>query len=457
MSLGDYKRTTLFALVLLTITCTSFLLLQAPTRQYFTQQQSNTHSKGLFLSRLSQYLFPDQWDGGGARWNGWITHNQQALQTLFTCLENEPGFCPRNRTSVVILASTHLVGDQEGYNGGEDVWARSTIEALDRFGYTYLYSPHFDGTLREAMALYRMFPNLVKMVISEVAEANKCFYDARCILSERNPYGIPAWKLFAWQFWEEAGTPLGHKWTLNPEDYTLEHPWTVPNTYLGYSIEPWCSKIPFIPHEQRAKPGIAYLYGKKTGYFKGSGHAWNAEIYREAAKESGAHFVVSAGDPGEAMPDDFPTDIVESLGNRVEQHEFYTRLSGAAVVIGAGWPRTSPTFYDALCFGTPVINPIREWNASDPTNRDYWVAQHGTMKELDPPFVYNVFQGDKQGFIDAVKKALENPIDRFILDRMRMSAVEERLAGILETDWRGEGIKLLEERKAHGGGPLFSI
>jgi hypothetical protein len=44
----------------------------------------------------------------------------------------------------------------------------------------------------------------------------------------------------------------------------------------------------------------------------------------------------------------------------------------------------------------------------------------------------------------------------FILDTMRMSSVENRLAAILETEWKKEAAALLAERQASGVGPVSS-
>ena len=70
---------------------------------------------------------------------------------------------------------------------------------------------------------------------------------------------------------------------------------------------------------------------------------------------------------------------------------------------------------------------------------------------MEPPYVYNVFKDDKEGFIDAVKQALANPIHRHILPRMTMPAIQKRLAAILETDLRKEAEAVLVERKRSGG------
>ncbi|KAJ7055068.1 hypothetical protein C8F01DRAFT_1030595 [Mycena amicta] len=392
-----------------------------------------------------------------------MTHNQKAMTKLFACLRSRPGSCGRNQTSIIILGSHHFIGFNEGHMGGEEIWARSTVAALDVLGYTYLYSPHWDATpdqpatLRGTMELYRMFPDLVKAVVATGDETRLCSKDPRCILSAENPYGIPVWKLFSFSFWAEADNLLGHQWTLNPEDYQREHSWLVPNNYLGYSVEPGCATIPFVPHEQRQQPPMAFVMAKYPDYFKPPAHAWTAEYYREAANATGARFFSGVrSDMYKELPEDFPSDLMENLG-WLPLDRFYRMLSGAGVVIGVGMPGTSPTMYDALCLGVPVINPILDWNKDDPMNRDQWNAQHGTLKELDPPYVYNVFKGDKEGFVKAVKDALANPIQSYILDQMRMSAVEERLGRILETDWKGEAEKLLEERKRTGEGALFTI
>jgi hypothetical protein len=34
------------------------------------------------------------------------------------------------------------------------------------------------------------------------------------------------------------------------------------------------------------------------------------------------------------------------------------------------------------------------------------------LKLLDPPFVYNVFKDDLDGFVDAISDAMLNPIER---------------------------------------------
>lgn len=103
----------------------------------------------------------------------------------------------------------------------------------------------------------------------------------------------------------------------------------------------------------------------------------------------------------------------------------------------------------------PFINPILNWDPENPSDKSRWSSQHVILRYLDPPYVYNVHKDDEQGLIDAINAAYENPIDRFVpsisrtfvhavdatrlssfvLDRMRIPAIAERLGELLGTDW----------------------
>jgi hypothetical protein len=52
-----------------------------------------------------------------------------------------------------------------------------------------------------------------------------------------------------------------------------------------------------------------------------------------------------------------------------------------------------------------------QWDRNNPANTSRWQTQHNGLRDLGPPYVYNVFSGDSQGFVQAVKDALANPID----------------------------------------------
>ncbi|KAJ7432395.1 hypothetical protein FB451DRAFT_1316911 [Mycena latifolia] len=356
--------------------------------------------------RLSQGLFPASPAAGD---HTWMAENERTIISLF---------------QFVILASSAFSGLLYGENGGEAIWANSTLIALRRLGYSYLYSRNRDTTIQ----LYFMFRALVPLIIMDAPDTHACFHDDDCVLLGHKPHGIPTWKMLSFHFWESPDNPLGQKWTLSPEDVT-----SAGNTYLGYSIEPQCATQPFIPHRQRKQQ--AYVLAKEAGYFNPADRAYSPDYFADAAAAADVQFL--AGVREQALPEYFPV------------------VAQSRVLVGVGVPATSPTPYEALCLGVPFINPIHQWDADDPGNRTQWVTQHSTLKYLDPPYVYNVFKGDRVAFVKAVVDAIAHPIDSFVLEDMRMRAVEGRVAAILETDWKGEAARVLTERKASGVGETF--
>jgi len=85
-------------------------------------------------------------------------------------------------------------------------------------------------------------------------------------------------------------------------------------------------------------------------------------------------------------------------------------------------------------------------------NKLKWGVQHGLLKFEDPPYVYNVFKGDQEGFVQAIKDAINTPIDRYILPRMTIKAIEARMREILENDWYKMAEDLLADRVRKGEG-----
>ncbi|KAJ7077202.1 hypothetical protein C8R43DRAFT_1053748 [Mycena crocata] len=356
----------------------------------------------------------------------WISHNELAMQALFQCLEIS--HCGQNQTKVVLLGYGAFLNEiEESHEGGEVIWSRSTVRALKNLGYTYIYTPNNERTLQ----LYHVFRGFIKAIFLEEQETNACFNDPKCILSSSNPSGIPVWKIFSMNWWTGAVGPLKNKWTLNPEDYRLEGKGYAPNNYLGYSVEPGCSTRPFVPHTERKRQ--AYVLAKEMHYFSPEIRAWDPDFYERAHEAADIDFV--SGVRG-APTADFPSSLT-NLGYMTPS-AFYDQLSHSLVLVGVGFPLASPTPYDSLYFGVPFLNPILQWDAADPSNRDKWSVQHGMIKHLDPPYVYHVFKGDGDGFVKAIQEAVAHPIESYVLDRMRMHAVEQRLGNILGTDWENE-------------------
>lgn len=68
---------------------------------------------------------------------------------------------------------------------------------------------------------------------------------------------------------------------------------------------------------------------------------------------------------------------------------------------------------------------------------------------MDPPYVYNVHAGDYEGFVSAIKGAIENPPEPHILPDMTEVAVIDRVRTWLATDWEDEARKIYGRPGAH--------
>jgi len=55
-----------------------------------------------------------------------------------------------------------------------------------------------------------------------------------------------------------------------------------------------------------------------------------------------------------------------------------------------------------------------QWDRDNPANMSCWQMQHNGLRDLGPSYVYNIFSRDTQGFVQAVKDAIVNPIDRWV-------------------------------------------
>ncbi|KAF8187038.1 hypothetical protein K438DRAFT_1765184 [Mycena galopus ATCC 62051] len=273
----------------------------------------------------------------------WASHNEIAMHALFGCLEASS--CQENQTKVVLLGWDAFINEiQESHEGGE-------VRALKKLGYTYLHTPNNERTLQ----LYH------------------------CILSSSNPSGIPVWKMFNCHWWTGSVGPLRNNWTLNPED-------TVSAGGKGRRAGVFFA--PFVPHSERKRQ--AYVLAKEMDYFGPELRSWEPDYYDAAHNATNVEFVAGVRGNNTA---DFPPRL-KNLGY-MSQSEFYDQLSRSLVLVGVGFPYTSPTPYDALCFGVPFINPITDWDAADPMNRNKWsdraeanvlvAVQHGMIKHLHPP------------------------------------------------------------------------
>ncbi|KAJ7763603.1 hypothetical protein DFH07DRAFT_1018342 [Mycena maculata] len=371
-------------------------------------------------------------------WKGLTRH---ALRDLVTCLEL--GNCKPNQEKVVLIGSDYFRAVMKGHNGGEHIWAASTMKAMRNLGYTVLYAESLGGLVD----LYRIVPDLVKIVIIDDCAVFRCHKDAEnCVQSDENPTGIPIYKILSFFFWSFPRHPLGQRWVLAPEPFALAPDPTGTrvsnNTYLGYSIEDDCALTPFVPHA--ARPARAWVLAKLLHYLAPArGGAWVKRDFDAATRRTGVQFVLGAGlDQGESAADVARLEMPEKHFNHgtLPKREFMSALAQAK----ADSARSSPTPYNALCFGVPFINPVDKWEPENPTDIADDYSQHPFMGFLNPPYVYNVRRGDREGFVNAIASAIANPIDSHIPDRMRMAAVQKRLAAIVDNDWEAEARRQAE-------------
>ncbi|KAJ3354068.1 hypothetical protein HDU83_005885 [Entophlyctis luteolus] len=241
--------------------------------------------------------------------------------------------------------------------------------------------------------------------------------------------------------------PLGSGWCLAPENYaSLDSSAT--NTYLGYSLEHSCFETDIVPWQLR--PNRTYILAKGFEYFQTSKIDYRQILQDLTGHEYGFEFVIGA-------PDAIDVKNVVNVGN-LNKTEFLSNLSRSKVLLGLGDPILSPSPYDALCLGVPFVNPIKGWDPKRPWDRSKWDSQHEALARLDPPYVYNVYYNDVEGFKKAIKTAMVTNLgERFVPEQMRSQAIVDRLGDIVFTNWKMRAIHFYEmnrlgNRRDGGGG-----
>lgn len=227
------------------------------------------------------------------------------------------------------------------------------MAALDDLGYTVLYS----DSNRHASTLYSLLPDLVRAVILEGVDMDKCANSDLCVKSPKYPLGIPMWKIFSLTFFAgtNAPVPLDTRWVLSPEEYGTGH------LYIGYSVERTCTLLPVIPPEQRDP--VAFVYGKHKGYWQETAFAWSGVDWTRPPPgleeelglklPPGFKFIACADEKSTPDPKrPLPEGITNLCSTRLlPQPAFTEQLSKARLLVAVGRPWVSPTPYEALCQG----------------------------------------------------------------------------------------------------------
>ncbi|KAF8878771.1 hypothetical protein BD779DRAFT_1613005 [Infundibulicybe gibba] len=371
--------------------------------------------------------------------------NARTLRDLHVCMALHN--CGRNQKKVALLAAhwfqEAIVGD---FRGGEGI-------CLREMGYTTLFSISFASCANhntppdEALHQYRMMPELVKVVIRN--KAGECHSNSDCVKGPSNPSGIPAWKIFDFEFFPSHGTHyhsslMKGKWILsaNPDDL---HEGDSPIQCIG-----------------RVRLPRTWMLMKELSYVYKSTFAWNRTYFARASHELGLNFIGAwridqhygwnSEVDGEMVDIADPENGIVNLGE-IGPQRFEQELGMSRVIVGMGDPWWSPSPYDALCRGFPSLIRygcigcmlIIHWAEDQPENRTRWMSQHPTLSKLDPPYVYNVYAGDYDGFVKALKAASTTEINSYIPPYMTDAAVRERVKALMETDWRARAADLLAQ------------
>ncbi|WRT65680.1 uncharacterized protein IL334_002625 [Kwoniella shivajii] len=415
------------------------------------------------LINVFQDRFPKD-DGKAAR-----DLNKPSLERLADCIASNT--CGEGEETVVILASMHFNNAVMGKTSGEDIWARSSLEALHSLNYTLLYT----FAPMDTLTLYQGLSDRVKTIIWESIELKKCMKRNEtnwesledghspgkwqntttgrfgCVRRTGYEEGIPLEKSFTFHFWSGAENPLGAHFTLSPENYAM---WNhgIGNHYLGYSIESRCKAIT-LPSSKEHK-GMAL--GKYSKYFNTSSTEWVwgkddilnqvVNTMPESDEKEKFELIATIGhyEKSEVTEDHVRFHEMNNLGP-LPQDEWYQTLASSKFLVGVGKPKISPSPYDALCFGVPFINPVLSWNRTDPDDWTKWYSQHDGLRPYGPPFVYHVQKNNKEQLEEAMRLAIENPIDSFIPPPMTRTAVRDRHRALVETDWKPWAIAAVKE------------
>lgn len=71
---------------------------------------------------------------------------------------------------MVIGGTPHFGNVLHGANSGENIWARSTMDAVETLGHTLLYT--YDPL--ETLAIYQAIPSLVSTILMEATHVQRC-------------------------------------------------------------------------------------------------------------------------------------------------------------------------------------------------------------------------------------------------------------------------------------------
>ena len=133
-----------------------------------------------------------------------------------------------------------------------------------------------------------------------------------------------------------------------------------------------------------ASPPRAYVYTKyQFNLTPDRDFAWSLPLLSQLQEDLDISVTVGTAGDSEDVSRELEEMGIKDYG-LAPKEEFYSRIAGSFAILGAGYPRISPSPWDALCLGTPYINPILEWDENDPWDRSKWLTQQQRMNDLNP-------------------------------------------------------------------------
>ncbi|KAL1411731.1 hypothetical protein Q8F55_002697 [Vanrija albida] len=382
----------------------------------------------------------------GYRWDA-----EAKMRTLAACIAR--GDCAPQASNVVIFGAYYC--HEAMFNNGnsrEAHWCRSMVHSLERQGFTVLIARN---DYEYIYHLYRQMPDLVKVVIGDNEWPNGKPED--WFKTDERPDGIPAWKFFRFNYdpSKNGNEFVGNAWAVaaEPEDWRPEHDrWNY--TYLGLSLEDTLVR-PLGFHDRRARAFI--LGNKKEYYYKDA--AWPEDFFERAKADlrqtyPDFGFLTTVPGPHGEGHEGMPKGI-RNVGE-LSLKDWEGELAPARVMVGLGKPKLSLGAYKALQMSLPFINP--HWgDQTDPLQWDD--VQHSTLRTEVEPYVYQVKAGDYDGFVRAIRKALEKPMLPKHYARMTDKALDRRMYEFVHHDWKHAAEVILEKRKSgvetQSAGKLF--
>lgn len=433
-------------------------------------------------------------------WLGVGEKNNASIDRLSSCLleplpldPKEPGGCSIKTKQIVIgLWGFFTYSFLRLGASGEQVWMIGVIDAMQEEGYTVLAAPEYVGVIEAHAAM----PNLITHILAEDRFVLTCLGDPECIapsdfvptqtlfpdmamdedgepILTQNMKGwfirpkqkwywkeeelqaltrrgtIPRWKLFCTTWWaavhqgdfgrvpeEFSWNPLGPEWTVSPFAY--------PNyTDIPFTLERECTKVPIVDKEEEVNE--VFVLAKLARYYYKPDKAPLPSTWLDFEAESGltpttmAPDVIAEGDQEAVFVPKGLTKI-----DRMSREGFLQRLGKSKVMLGIGSPRISPSVYDSLCQGTPVVMPIYH-PIEELTGYKIWddnYAQHGPASLIGPPYVYSYRHQNETELFEAIRLAAETPIPRYIPKGMTWEDLKQNVNDFLLFDWKrlAEGI-----------------